>query len=157
CTLTLNPLAGFTNTVVLSASHLPNGITASFNPTSVTNGSGFATLTLSASDSAVGGIYALTNGMTVPGTRSIGTRTAAIALVLRPRPIMVSAKVVGTNFVIDGTNGFAGATFNVLSSPDATRPLSQWQMVATSVFGANGVFSVTNKISAASRFFVIRY
>jgi hypothetical protein len=157
CTLTLNPLAGFTNTVVLSASHLPNGITASFNPASVTNGSGIATLTLSASDSAVGGIYALTNGVTLQGTSSIGTRTASIALLVKPRPIMVSAKIVGTNFVIDGTNGFAGATFNVLCSPDATRPLNQWQIVATNMFAPNGVFSVTNEISAASQFFVIRY
>jgi len=83
--VTVNSLSGFNSTVTLSASGLPAGVTANFSPSSIT-GSGVSTLTLSASGSATVGTYGLTNGFTVVGTSSIGTRTAPINLVLTAAP-----------------------------------------------------------------------
>jgi len=159
CAVTLNPLSGFTNTVALSASHLPEGVTASFNPISITHGAGSSTLTLAVANSTAGGIYALTNDMVISGTSSIGVRTVPLTLVVKPHPAIVGVSLTGTNSSISGTNGFAGATFYLLGSTNASLPLSQWTTMATNAFGTNGNFSVTNKISAspADRFFLIRY
>jgi hypothetical protein len=158
-TVTVNPLAGFTGTVTLSAGHLPKGVAAGFNPASVASGSGVSTLTLVVSNTTAGGIYSLTNGLTILGTSSIGTRTAPLALVVKPHPTIVNASLVDTNFVVSGTNGFIGATYYLLGSTNLTLSLSQWTDLATNVFGTNGNFSVTNKITTgnARYFFTVQY
>ena len=61
--------------VSLSASGLPSGVTASFNPTSVTAGNG-STLTLIASASAP----AATSTVTITGTGTSATHTTTISL-----------------------------------------------------------------------------
>jgi hypothetical protein len=159
CKVTVNPLAGFTNAVMFSASHLPKGIAASFNPASITNGAGISTLTLTASNSAAGGIFALTNGMTISGASSVATRTAQLALVVKPRPSITNVSLVGANCVVSGTNGFANATFYLLGATNLMIPLSQWTPVATNIFGTDGNFSATNKISAGApgKFFLLQY
>ncbi|MDR3458892.1 MAG: hypothetical protein P4N60_15690 [Verrucomicrobiae bacterium] len=158
-TVIVNPLAGYTGTVTLSAGHLPKGVAAGFNPASITGGSGVSTLTLAVSNSATGGIYSLTNGLTLLGTSSMGTRTAPITLVVKPHPVIVHTSLAGTNIMVSGTNGFIGATYHLLGSTNLTRPLSQWTPLATNVFGTNGNFSVTNKIptGAAWNFFTVQY
>ncbi|MBU6410814.1 MAG: DUF1349 domain-containing protein, partial [Verrucomicrobia bacterium] len=52
-TITVNPIGGYSGTVSLSASGLPSGVTASFNPASTTNSSTL-TLTASAASSVLG-------------------------------------------------------------------------------------------------------
>jgi hypothetical protein len=158
-TVTVNPLAGFTGTVTLSANHLPKGVAATFNPASIVNGSGVSTLTLVVSNSTAGGIYALTNGLTILGASSIGTRTTPITLVVKPHPAIVSTRLAGTNFVVSGTNGFIGATYYLLGTTNLTLPPGQWTTLATNVFGTNGTFNVTNKIMTGSSrcFFTVRY
>jgi len=157
CAVTVNPLAGFTNTVTLSASHLPAGISVSFSPASLTNGT--STLALFASNSVAGGIYALTNSIVVTGSSSIGVRTAPIAFVIKPQPAILTSDINGSSFVWSGTNGFPGATFYVLGSTNTTLPLSQWTRLATNVIGTNGDFSVTNQIDGnrAGEFFILQY
>jgi hypothetical protein len=58
-TVTTGALSGFSGTVALNISGLPSGVTASFNPSSIT-GSGTSTLTLTASASASTGTVTLT-------------------------------------------------------------------------------------------------
>ncbi len=159
CAVTVNPLVGFSGTVTLSANHLPPGITASFSPAGISNGSGSSTLTLSASNSAIGGIYALSNGVTVSGVSSIGTRSVSIALSVRPRPSLVSAGFVGSNFVVGGTNGFPGATFSLLASTNLALPFKQWTPLATNLFVVDGSFSVTNAVGSSDpmRVFRVQY
>jgi hypothetical protein len=159
CKLTLNPLAGFTNTVTFGTAHLPKGIVASFSPSAITNGTGSVTLTLTASNSAAGGIFTLTNGLTVSGTSSIGVRTAPLALIVKPHPAITNISLTGTNLVMGGTNGFANSTFYLLGGTNLALPFSQWTVLATNVFSTNGNFSATNKISSpgTSRFFTIQY
>ncbi len=157
--VTVNALSGFTNTVTFSASHLPKGVTANFNPATITNGSGTITLTLTATNTTEGGIYALTNGVLISGTSSLGTRVATIALVVKSRPVIVGANLVGSNFIVSGTNGLAGSTFYVLNSTNAALALNRWATVATNGFNTNGNFSVTNPVSSGTvgGFYLIQY
>jgi hypothetical protein len=68
----------FTSAVTLSASGLPAGVTASFNPTSTSGNS--STLTLSASATAATG----TSTVTVSGTGGGLTRTTTLSLTVTP-------------------------------------------------------------------------
>jgi hypothetical protein len=67
-TVSIGQLAGFTNPVTLSATGLPSGVTASFNPATVTPGSSAvtSTLTLTVSNTA----SAATSNITVNGAAS---------------------------------------------------------------------------------------
>ena len=72
-TVTVSPQNGFGGSVALSASGLPSGVTASFNPASTT---GSSTLTLSASSTAATG----TATVTVTGTSGSLTHTTTLSL-----------------------------------------------------------------------------
>jgi RHS repeat-associated protein len=72
-TITVADVGSFTGSVSLTASGLPTGVTAAFNPTSTT---GASTLTLTASASATAG----TATVTVTGTSGSLTQTAKINL-----------------------------------------------------------------------------
>ena len=65
---------GFTGAVALTASGLPSGVTASFNPASATGTS--STLTLTASSTATTGAATIT----ITGTSGTTSRTASVAL-----------------------------------------------------------------------------
>jgi hypothetical protein len=73
-TITITRTGGFTSSVALSASGLPSGVTASFNPASTTGTS--STLTLTASSTATLGAATIT----VTGTGGSLTRTTTIGL-----------------------------------------------------------------------------
>jgi len=159
CQVSVNPLNGFNSSVSLSASSLPQGVTASFSPASVTGGSGTSTLTLTASNTVTGNIYALTNGLIVYGTASIGVRSAPVTLLVNPQPYFLNCYLTGANLVMNVTNGFAGAACYLLGSTNLGLSASRWTFVTTNAFGTNGAFSVTNAINPAtpSRFFILQY
>ncbi|MDI1464753.1 M4 family metallopeptidase [Catellatospora sp. KI3] len=73
--------SGSAQTVNLTASGLPSGVTASFSPSSVTSG-GSSTLTLTASASAATGSAAIT----VTGTGSAATHTATYTVTVTTAP-----------------------------------------------------------------------
>lgn len=75
-TITVNPVNGFNGTVSLSASGLPNGVTATFNPSSTTSSS---TLTLTAASTASTG----TTTVTVTGASGTLTHTVNITVTVR--------------------------------------------------------------------------
>src|SRR5579859_735919 len=77
-TITVNPTNGFTGSVSLSASGLPAGVTASFNPTSTT---GTSTLTLTVASTAVTG----TSTITITGTSGSLTHTTTVSLTVSSR------------------------------------------------------------------------
>ena len=58
--VTATPTSGFSSSVALSATGLPSGVTASFNPASLSGGKGNSTATFVASASAAAGSYAIT-------------------------------------------------------------------------------------------------
>src|SRR5579859_4514333 len=74
-TITVTPVNGFTGSVSLSASGLPSGVTASFNPASTTSTS---VLTLTASATATTGAATVT----ITGTSGSLTHTTTIALTI---------------------------------------------------------------------------
>jgi subtilase family serine protease len=76
-TITVNKLNGFSSSVSLSASGLPSGVAASFNPTSTTSTS---TLTLTASSTATTG----TATVTVTGTSGSLSHSTTISLTVNP-------------------------------------------------------------------------
>ena len=103
---------GFNSAISLSASGLPSGVTASFNPTSVAApGSGSSTVTFSASASATTG----TTPVTITGTGGGLTKTSTVSLT-------VSASGGGgggtVNVISDG--GFESATVSGNSAPGWT-------------------------------------
>ncbi|MGE5185331.1 MAG: pre-peptidase C-terminal domain-containing protein [Acidobacteriota bacterium] len=73
-TVTTTAIAGSTQTVALSVSGLPSGVTGSFSPSSVTAG-GSSTLTVTASSTATG-----SSTFTVTGTSGATTHTASAML-----------------------------------------------------------------------------
>jgi hypothetical protein len=76
-TITVNPFNGFDGSVQLSASGLPSGVTAGFNPNPTTTTS---TLTLTATGSATLG----TVTVTITGVSGSLTRTAYVSLTVEP-------------------------------------------------------------------------
>jgi hypothetical protein len=75
CGVTVNSLDGFSGNVALSASNLPVGAAATFNPASVA-GAGASTLTIVTTNTLVPGSYSLT----ILGTNGSITRSASITL-----------------------------------------------------------------------------
>jgi hypothetical protein len=124
-TVTITPLNGFGGTVTFSTSTLPSGVSASFNPTSVTT-SGTSTLTLSTSSTTTPGSYAIT----VTGTSGTLSHSATItlqvtaptsdfSLTMSPNTVPVTAGSSGTSTAtITPLNGFTGTvTFSTSSLP----------------------------------------
>ncbi len=113
-TITVTPLNGFTGSVSLSASGLPAGVTATFNPASTT---GTSTLTLTASGTATVG----TSTITITGTSGALTHTTTISLTVNsvnppnftisvsPTSLTVARGASGNYTVTIGAqNGFTG-------------------------------------------------
>ncbi|GBC91637.1 hypothetical protein HRbin15_00091 [bacterium HR15] len=80
-TVRITRVGGFNETVALSLQGAPNGVSASFTPSSLAPGQNSATLTLQATAQAVPGTYQLT----MVGTASF-TRTARLTLEVRVPP-----------------------------------------------------------------------
>ena len=104
-TVTVTPVTGFTGTVSFSASGLPSGATATFNPTTVST-SGSTTMTV-VTGSAPAGIYPLT----ITGTSGGFTQTtsATLALGVVTTPVITPGTGTYLNSVLvsitDATNG----------------------------------------------------
>jgi subtilisin family serine protease len=78
-TVTVTPSGGFTGTVSFSASGLPAGAGASFNPASVTT-SGSSTMTVTTSATTPTGTFPLT----ITGASGALSHTASVSLVVQP-------------------------------------------------------------------------
>ena len=102
--LSINALYGFNGNVTLSASGLPNGVTASFSPNPTTNST---TLTLTATSTATVG----TSTVTITGTS--GTLTASATLTLGVYAPTFTISGGGSVSVGQGTT--TTAYFNVYS------------------------------------------
>jgi pro-kumamolisin-like protein/IPT/TIG domain-containing protein len=155
-TITINPLNGFSGTVNLTASALPNGVTATFGTNPATTSS---LMTLSATGTATVG----TVTVTVTGTSGSLTSSATISLTVNPQgnfaistspaslTILQGASVTST-VTVNPQNGFnssvslsasglpAGVT--ALFSPGATTSTSMLTLTASST-ATTGTVTVT--------------
>lgn len=59
-------------------------------------------------------------------------------------PVITSRALSGGQFVLSGTNGFAGDNYSLLSSTNLA--LGNWTLETTNAFDTDGVFSVTNAV-----------
>ncbi len=114
-TITVTPQNGFNGGVNLSASGLPTGVTASFNPSTTTSTS---TLTLTASSSAATG----TVTATVTGISGGLAKTTAISLVIRSIPTLPTIWSDGDigSVGVAGSASYANGTFTVAGAGQGT-------------------------------------
>jgi hypothetical protein len=120
-TITVHPLNGFASSVNLSASGLPSGVTAAFNPTSTT---GTSTLTLTASSTATTG----TVTVTITGTSGSLTHTTTLSLTVSSSG---AQQLLGNPGFENGTNTApwtltAGVINNSSSEPPHSGSWDAW-------------------------------
>jgi len=74
------------------------------------------------------------------------------------QPHIGSVSVSGSNLIMTGTGGSAGATYYVISSTTITDPIATWPAIQTNTFGTGGTFSNAIPITPgeAKRFFMIK-
>src|SRR5713226_1539383 len=102
-TITVTPLNGFNSSVSLSASGLPSGVTASFNPSST---AGTSSLTLSASSTAALGTY----GVTVTGVSGSLSHSTTLSLTVNPPANFAVSASPNSVTIAQGTSGASTIT-----------------------------------------------
>jgi subtilase family serine protease len=159
-TITITPLNGFSGNVTLSASGLPSGVTAGFNPNPAASTS---TLTLTASGSAATGTVTVTitgtsGSLTNTTTLSLTVNAAAapnFSLTANPSSVTVTQGNSGTSTItVNPVNGFTGSVTLSASglpsgvtagfSPNPTTTTSTLTLTA-SASAATGTVTVTVK------------
>jgi cellulose 1,4-beta-cellobiosidase len=113
--ITVTPSGGFTGSVALSVSGLPNGVTASFNPTPVSITSATAatsTLTFTASSTATAG----TSTVTVTGSGGNSSSSTTLSLTVTTQPdFSLSANPTSLSVTQGGTAASSTITVTPLS------------------------------------------
>src|SRR5271167_4978874 len=102
-TITVTPQNGFNSKVSLSATGLPSGVTASFNPTSTASTS---KLTLTASNTAATG----TATLTVTGSSSNLSNATTISLTVKAAPSYTLSASPNSLTIVQGANGASTIT-----------------------------------------------
>jgi subtilisin family serine protease len=160
-TATVTPSGGFTGTVTFTASGLPSGAAASFNPASVTT-SGSSTMTLTTATTTPAGSYPVT----ITGTSGTLSRSTTVTLVVTTptTPNFTLSATPTSRTVTRGTSttytanitrsgGFTGAVSLTVSglpagatgtfSPNPATGASSTLTVATTATAATGTFALT--------------
>lgn len=83
-----------------------------------------------------------------------------VSMVRIVQPDLTGFSFLGTNLVLNGTNGLYGVAYLVLMSTNLAQPLNQWTPVTTNVLGTNDNFTITatNTVSPAvpQRFYILQ-
>jgi subtilase family serine protease len=108
--------SGSSESVSLSASGLPSGVTASFSPSSVNSGSS-STLTFTATSSAATGNYSVT----ITGTGSTGSHTATLTLSVTTASVCTPAQKITNPGFESGSTGWS-ATAGVIGQNGPYEP-----------------------------------
>jgi hypothetical protein len=124
-TITITSLNGFNSATTLTASGLPSGVTAAFNPNPVTppaNGNVTSTLTLTASGTATTG----TATVTITGTSGSTVHSTTISLTVNPAasPDFTIGASPSSVTVVQGGNGTSTITITSLNSFSSATTLS---------------------------------
>src|SRR5579859_3507959 len=114
-TASVSPINSFTGSVALTVSGLPSGATGSFNPSSISGGTGSSTLSITTNNTVAAGNYTLT----ITGTSGSTSHTTTVTLsvnaqanfTLSANPSSLSV-TVGSNasstVSVGALNGFSG-------------------------------------------------
>jgi hypothetical protein len=148
-TITLSPASGFTGSVSLAATGLPGGVTASFNPISISSTSPTSTLTLTASGTAATG----STTVTITGTSGSLTQTTTVGVTVTSgasyslsagaaSPSSISPGGTSTSTItVTPANGYTG-TVSLACSVASSGASSAAQ--ATCSFGNTSPVAITN-------------
>jgi hypothetical protein len=140
--------SGSAQTVALSASGLPAGATASFNPSSV-SGAATSTLTVTTAASTPAGTYTVTiTGAAASGSRSVNLSLTVTAPVMNDFSVSVSPTTLS---IIQGQSGSASVTTAVTSGSAQTVAFSASGLPA----GATASFTPTSVTAGGSASLVI--
>jgi len=143
-TITISPLNGFNGSVTFSASGLPSGVTAAFNPDPATANS---TLTLTASQIAATG----TVTVTITGTSGSLTHTATIQLTVNPGPNFTLSTTPGSLTILQASQGKSTITITPVNgfSSNVTLAASGLPQGVTAAFSPNPATSTSTLTLAA--------
>jgi len=111
-TVTATSYGEFNGSVTLSCAGLPNDVTCSFDPASISNGTGTSTLTVTASAGAVAGTYPVT----ITGASGSLQNVANITLVVQPAPDFAIAPASGSP-TSQTVNPGQGAQYSLVLTP----------------------------------------
>ena len=79
------------------------------------------------------------------------TGYSAYSNIASPAPPAIStAYISGNNFILNGTGGFPGATYYLLSAPNLTSTRILWSRISTNTFDPSGNFSFSQNLTAGS-------
>jgi pectate lyase len=92
------------------------------------------------------------------GTSWADVTPASGAPVIPAVPVITSAAITADGLVLSGTNGPAGADYDVVTATNLLQPSSQWTAVGTDSFDTNGHFSFVNSIASdvSQKFYRLR-
>ena len=160
-TISTAPVSGSAETVALSITGLPNGVTAAFNPSSVTTG-GSSTLTLTVGSGVTTGAYSLTITGTAPSATHSTTlnltvtapATGDFSLSASPGSRSIKrGQSTSYSITITRVNGFTGAVGFTLGglpsgaaytfSPQSTTSTSSKLGITTSRLATSGTYTLT--------------
>ena len=78
-------------------------------------------------------------------TSGTAASVTIVGIVFTPTIIQTIART-GSQVIINGAGGLAGATYRILTATNLALPLAQWTPVVTNQFNASNAFSYTNVI-----------
>ncbi len=138
----------------------------------ITYGGTLSLVNISGSPLAVGNSFQIFSGSSYSGSfSSITPATPGPGLVwgtsqlnigvlnVDAAPSITSVAESSGNLIFNGTNGTSSGTFHVLTTTNLTTPLTNWVILSTNSFNANGTFSVTNAINpgVTQQFYLIEF
>jgi rhamnogalacturonan endolyase len=78
-----------------------------------------------------------------------GTGNSAYSNIASPVPPTIStASISGNNFILNGSGGFPGATYYLLSTTNLAPPRIFWSRITTNTFDSSGNFSFSHILNA---------
>lgn len=148
-TATTTATSTFSGAVNLAADGLPSGASCSFNPASITGGSGFATLNCTTSSSTLAGTYTIT----ITGTAGSLSHSATVSLTVNTTSACPTATANATwnNFAFPSQSGTFMAAFDAtpsVSGQSSAVGLSKGAQTAYAGFANIVAFATTGIIQA---------
>jgi parallel beta-helix repeat protein len=144
-----------TVSVWILTTYASNEVAAGAATVSINSGTDFAAA------SGIGRFYL--NGVGVPTASvnldelRVGTtwadavaNTASQPPVVVTSPVITHAQYTGPQFILRGTNGTAGAAYEVIRTSNPALSTTHWSVVASNYFSGTGAFEVTNSVDAAA-------
>lgn len=95
--------------------------------------------------------YTFANNLAVDGSITV---TSVVAL---KAPTLNTITLSGTNVIITATNNTgSGGTYTLLGTNNIAAPLTNWPVISTGTFDANGNLALTNAVGTNRQFFILR-